>query len=166
MQSLSGARGDSLHDIYFCQNFLGADFAPELRLTFSSLFRRRDRKARNQITPVEDTANAQPNNGCTNQKRQAIPSRPATEEPMKSNFVSLSGQSFERRVGPLGTGIAANMTRNGIATLKSATLTFSVGGRTSRVTSCVKATKHAPASAALNVSIGSEKSQRKLIQRF
>ena len=113
---------------------------------------------------IDETTKAQPNNGRTNQKRQAIPSRPLTEEAMKSDVVSLS-----RRVAfmndPLGSGSTeANITRNGIAMLKSATLARRVGARASRVTSCVKATKHAPASAALNASIGSAKSQRKLIQ--
>lgn len=75
------------------------------------------------------------------------------EELVKSSQVSLYSGRNSRNGSP-GTGSRAKTTSNGIATLKRPTLVRKIGTRTSRVSSCVKATKHAPASDALNVSMG------------
>ena len=114
---------------------------------------RRRRKRRNPYAARDERANAQPNTGRTNQNRQAIPKRPRIHEVVKSSHVSLSSACCSRN-GSSGMGSTAKITRNGIAILNSATLARKAGARISRVSSCVSATKHAPASDALNVSIG------------
>ncbi len=114
---------------------------------------RRRRKRRNPYAARDERANAQPNNGRTNQNRQAIPRRPRIDEAVKSSHVSLSSACCSRNCSS-GTGSTAKMTRKGIAILNSATLARKAGVSVSRVSSCVSATKHAPASDALNVSIG------------
>ena len=114
---------------------------------------RQTRKRRNPYAAKVERANAQPNNGRTNQNRQVIPKRPRIDEEVKSSHVSLS-TVFSSRKGSSGRGSRAKMTRKGIAILNSATLVRKAGASVSRVSSCVSATKHAPASDALNVSIG------------
>ena len=114
---------------------------------------RQRRKRRNPYATTDERTNAQPNTGRTNQNRQAIPKSPKVDEVVKSSHVSLSSARCSRN-GSSGMGSTAKITRNGIAILNSATLARKGGARISRVSSCVRATKHAPASDALNVSIG------------
>src|SRR6266478_2087412 len=101
----------------------------------------------------DETAKTQPKSGRTNQKRRAMPIKPAIEEPVNSSHVSLSNGDNLRKGSP-GTGSKAKIMRNGIDTLNSPMLALKIGTRTSRVSSCVNATKHAPARDALKVSIG------------